>query len=185
MIKLADLLKEATTKLNYKEHLSPRDIHELSSLIFTKKDVMASADSDLKSLNMALKFYSEGAPQLYRGLYPKEVIAIGNPEPGKSFSLNKYGSFSENIEIAEEFADKTKEKTLIYLDPGAIGFCYHKFYMWYLNRLDDLEYDLTKGDDMKAVIQREKEWILAKKTKFQIKKFEVKDNRKIIECSFI
>jgi len=183
MIKLVDLLKES--KLNYRRNLTEEDIQELTSLIFTKKDVMASATSDLPSLNKALKFYSEQAPQLYRGLYPKEVVEIGNPKPGKKFSLGKYGSFSENVKVAEEFADKTEEKTLIYLDPGAIGFCYHKFYMWYLNSLDDLEYGLTDGNNMKAVVQREKEWILAKTAKFQIKKFEVKENRKIIICNFI
>lgn len=166
------------------EKLSFRDHESLSYLQHDKSHIMSNW-AKLDALENALKYYSEKAPDLYRGLYPREVSnVIGDLKVGKTFSFERYTSFSEKKEIGIMFGQKTK--SVMHLE-GGFGFNYAKYSISVLEDLkkqDPKEYWSIDGDYLIEGLEEEKEWIMPVETEYKILKFETAGNGyTFIKCS--
>jgi hypothetical protein len=124
----------------------------------------------LRSLENALKYYSESTPILYRGLYEFEMEIFGKLEVGKVLKPGRYSSFSEDLKIAKEFA-AGESKCLAVLKSGAKGFAYWKYMVWQLEDLknnDPEEYENSDGDYLLESTEQEKEWMMSMQAQYQV-----------------
>lgn len=169
--------------MDYKK-LTYDDKETLSYLYHDKQQVLPDGfNGKLQGLEKAIKNYSETALVLYRGLWPQEVKAIGELEIGKTFSLNRYSSFSEKLKIGLAFGEGTRY--VIYLK-NAKAFSYWKYMvnsMTKLKKKDPEEFDDIDGDYIIEVVEDEREWILPREAKYKIENFKTAHGYTVIECT--
>lgn len=155
---------------NYNK-LTHDDQVDLGGLVHDKGHVMQFGKRS-NGLENALKYYTETSPgPLYRGISGYEKKDIENLKVGQKIPPSKtYRSFSEDKNLARDFAESSK--VLLILDKGT-GFCYWKYSIWELQDIkkrDPEEYESVDGDHLMDLANEEKEWILPIDSVYLIKK---------------
>lgn len=90
----------------------------LWTMVHDKGHVLDANRPD-SSLDALIKTYSESPKiPLYRGLYDKELMAIFKQSKSPSVKLDKYLSFSQNVNVARGFAKTSGTDTVLEILPG-------------------------------------------------------------------
>ncbi len=150
--------------LSLSEEMSEHNIELLYYLVHDKDRIGSHLESiDLKPLTASTK-------PLYRGVYSGEFkIYKNNIRPGGKIVFNRITSFSEDFKIARSFASSGYILESTRTDKA---FCYYDFLSKHIEdikRIPPGEHDSL--DDPEAVVryaQEEKEWLIPKKSTFNI-----------------
>ena len=167
--------------MDYKK-LTNDDQMDLAYLEHDKSHVIDKYGDRLRGLEKALKYYSQPTPQLYRGLYKEEVQQLGELGKGKPFSFKGYLSFSEKLKVGLSFGHGSR---FVLTVKGAPGFSLWKYRTSTIESIrlsDPHEFDSIDGQYIIDSAMAEKEWILARNTKFEIVDYKVGHGYTVIEA---
>ena len=117
----------------------------------------------VSAMDKALKYLSKKSSDLWRGLYPEEIKLFD-----QDLEVDCYLSFSENREIAEGFAKRSK---VLLHAKSLTGFCY-----WQWGVADHLEqqeenpkvWDENDGQYSLDVLKKEAEWVIGHGTVLKV-----------------
>ena len=148
--------------------LSDDEVEELMLLQHSKEHL---GQGPVTGLEHALRSLgSRSAQYLYRGT-PRPVDA----NPGETFTLPQYTSFSESKEVAEKFARVYGSGTVLILQPGARGFNYTGWLRKWWNNMRKTsspeEWNDMDGDFYVSTLEgpdAEREWIFPMRSNFRV-----------------
>lgn len=151
---------------------SEEEKEQLGLLIHDKEHLGVPEGTPVAGVEKALRTMSKTSSKpLYRGLSQKVEA-----KPGMVLNFKGYTSFSEDVDIADGFADSYGTKMIMWVARGK-GFNYGEWYRKDLEKIrdtDPAQWDAIDGDYLLGSAEDEKEWIFPLKSKFQVEQIQIK-----------